>query len=186
MVNRRLKQIVALLIIIGFAGSIFFFLPKTPNNTPVSYYIIVPQPLINKTLQTDYSTLSINSGQVDSVIGQAPGVQVSTLVSIDNITNMLQFTESMLKSVNMSYTVSGGSISCVSSPIFTKDLCANASLSQSWVLFKEGAGGKLIAQTVPLSSIALNSIYSNTTFILAFFSNVNSSVSTPVNVTYPG
>lgn len=184
MVNRRLKQIVALLIIIGFAGSIFFFLPKTPNNSPITYYILVPQSLVNSSSPLYADTLKLGS-QTYSVVGEALAVPSSTLTSIDNVSNALQLAESLLSSENFSYTTSNGVIDCVSSPNLLKTLCSNAPLSESWALLKAGQSGALIPQNVPLDSISLSSVYGNTTFVLGYFignsSSTSQNQSTPTN-----
>ncbi len=177
MVNRRLKQIVALLIIIGFAGSIFFFLPKTPNDSPITYYILVPQSFVNSNSSFYADTLNIGTGQTYSVIGEALAVPSSTLTSVDNISNALQLAESLLSSGNFSYTVSNGAINCISSPNLLKTLCSNASLSESWALLEAGQSGVLSTQNVPLNSISLGSIYGNATFILGYFTGNSSSTS---------
>ncbi len=178
MVNVRLKQAVALFIAIAFVSSIFFFFPHVSSSAPVTYYIIVPSNFLLSNSSYLGNSLSIQKGVTDDIISFSQAVPVSTLVA-DNLSNMLEFTESMLSSENISYNTSNGNLLCISSPKqFNSSLCANASESKSWGLFSVGSNGVLSSQQIPLSDIKLSSIDSNTTYILAFFAPVTNSSNT--------
>jgi hypothetical protein len=172
MVNIRLKQAAALFIAVVFVLSIFtfvLFFPHVSSSAPVSYYIVVPTSLLTPNSTYLGNSITIQQGVPDSIISFSSGTPVSTLVA-DNISNMLQLTESMLQSENISYNVSNGDIQCISSKQFITSLCANASEGTSWFLIQDGSNTPLIPY-----NIKINSIDSNVTFILAFFTSSNSS-----------
>jgi len=169
MVNVRLKQALALFIAIAFVSSIFFFFPHVSSTAPVSYYIVVPSNLLSQNSSYLGNPIQVQQGVSDNIIAFSPAVPVSTLTA-DNISNMLEFTESMLSQENISYNVSNGDIQCIFSKQFIEPLCANASEGTSWFLIQEGSNTPLLPADVKLSSIN-----SNSTFILAFFTSINSS-----------
>ncbi|MGC8533595.1 MAG: hypothetical protein ACP5MV_03145 [Candidatus Parvarchaeum sp.] len=171
MVNERLKQIAALFIGIVFILSIFAFssFSHVSSSAPISYYIVVPSSVLSPNSSYIGNTIQVQQGVPDNVIAFSSAVPVSTL-SADNISNMLEFTESMLNQENISYNISNGNIKCLFSKQFIEPLCANASLGTSWFLIQEGSNIPLLPSNVKLSSIN-----SNSTFILAFFTSSNSS-----------
>jgi hypothetical protein len=169
MVNTRLKQAVALFIAIAFVSSIFFFFPHVSSTAPVSYYIVVPSSMLSPNSSYAANPIQVQRGVSDDIIAFSSAVPVSNLIA-DNISNMLEFTESMLNQENISYNISNGNIQCLSSKQFTKPLCANASDGTSWFLIRDGSNTPLIPSNVKLSSIN-----SNSTFTLVFFTSGNSS-----------
>ena len=169
MVNVRLKQALALFIAIAFVSSIFFFFPHVSSTAPVSYYIVVPSSVLTSNSSYLGNPISVQQGVPDNIIAFSSAVPVSTL-SADNISTMLEFTESMLTQQNISYNVSNGNIQCLFSKQFVQPLCANASEGTSWFLIQEGSNTPLLPSDVKLSSIN-----SNSTFILVFFTSGNSS-----------
>ncbi|MCL4396814.1 hypothetical protein M1494_00500 [Candidatus Parvarchaeota archaeon] len=171
MVNVRLKQALALFIAIAFVSSIFFFFPHVSSTAPVSYYIVVPSDVLSPNSSYIGNPIQVQQGVSDNIIAYSSAVPVSTL-SADNISNMLEFTESMLSQENISYNLSNGNIQCLFSKQFTQPLCANASEGTSWFLIQDGSNTPLLP-----SSVKLSSINSNSTFILVFFTSGNSSSS---------
>ena len=182
MVNRRVKQVISIVIAVAFVASIFFFIPSTGNNTPMTYYIIVPRTLINSDSPL-YSGSQITLGNVNySVIGSFISQPISTLITFSNSSDMLGLTEAMLKSQNVSFNVSGGYINCVSSPQFLRPLCFNInnrgpSQQTFWVLLAL-SNGKTSPVYTPLSSVNLRSLYGqNVTYLLEYFVPANQSSS---------
>jgi hypothetical protein len=174
MVNLRLKQAAALFIAIAFVSSIFFFFPHVSSTAPVTYYIAVPSNLLIPNSSYIGNTIQIQQGVPYSVIAFSSAVPVSTLIT-DHISNMLAFTESLLSNENISYNLSNGNMQCMFSKQFTEPLCANASEGTSWFLLQYGSNTPLIPYNVKI-----NSINSNSTFILAFFTSSNSSNSSSI------
>lgn len=182
MVNVRLKQAIALFIAIAFVSSIFFFFPHVSSTSPVTYYILVPSAALRANASS-FGTLSVERGVSDDIIAFSGSVPVSNLIA-SNISNMLSFTESMLKQENISYNLSAGNIQCAFSKEFVEPLCADPYNNTAWTVFSVGPHGSLNPVQKSLSSINLNSINYNSTFILAFFgfqnsSNSNSSTGVP-------
>ncbi len=181
MVNTRLKQAVALFIAIAFVSSIFFFFPHVSSTSPITYDIVVP----SSALTANASPLGTLEKGEDSIIASSGSVPVSDLLA-SNISDMLEFTQSMLKQYNFSYnTTASGNIQCVSSKELVSPLCANPALGSSWTIFSVGSNGDLNPEQVSLSNINLNSVNYNTTFVLMFFGQVNSSNSSSGNVIPP-
>lgn len=174
MVNIRLKQAAALFIAIAFVSSIFFFFPHVSSSAPVSYYIVVPTNLLSPNSTYLGNSITIQQGVPDSIIAFSSDIPVSTLLA-DNISNMLELTENMLQSENISYNVSNGDLACIFSKQFIGPMCANASEGTSWFLIQQGSNTPLIPY-----NIKVNSIDSNSTFILAFFTSSNSSNSSSI------
>ncbi|MCL5420255.1 MAG: hypothetical protein M1284_00700 [Candidatus Parvarchaeota archaeon] len=173
MVNIRLKQAAALFIAIAFVSSIFFFFPHVSSTSPITYYIVVPSALLRP--NSSYLGNSIRiSGSTDDIIALSRAVPISNLIA-SNISNMLEFTESMLKQENLSYNTSNGNIQCVFSDQFVYSLCANSSEGTSWALSSVASNGALLSQSLSPADINLNSISSNSTYILAFYGAANSS-----------
>ena len=173
MVNIRLKQAFALFIAIAFVSSIFFFFPHISNTSPISYDIIVPSAELSANASA-LPTVSIEKGVSDSIIASSGSVPISNILA-SNISNMLFFTESMLSQENMSYNVSNGGIQCVFSKEFKMPLCADAANGTAWALFSVSSSGQLTPEQQVLSSLNLNSINYNSTFLLAFVGLTNSS-----------
>ena len=172
MVNIRLKQAAALFIAIAFVSSIFFFFPHVSSTSPITYYIVVPSALLRP--NSSYLGNSIRiSGSTDDIIALSRAVPISNLIA-SNISNMLEFTESMLKQENLSYNTSNGNIQCVFSDQFIHPLCANL-YNGSWALSSVASNGALLSQSLSPADINLNSISSNSTYILAFYGAANSS-----------
>ena len=182
MVNRRIKQIISIVIAIAFVGSIFFFIPTTGNSTPLTYYILVPRVLVNSSSPL-YSSQQVTLSNVNySVISSFLSQPVSDLITFSNSSNMLGLTEAMLKSQNMSFNLSGGSINCVVSNDFIKPLCFNINnrgptQPTFWVLLSLSRGRALPVYS-SLNSINLKSIYGdNVTYLLEYFIPANQSSS---------
>ena len=169
MVNIRLKQALALFIAIAFVSSIFFFFPHVSSTAPITYFIAVPASVLSPNSSYIGNQISVQQGVPDDMIAYSSAVPVSNLIA-DNISNMLQFTESLLNQENISYNISNGNIQCLFSKQFTEQLCANPSNGTSWFLIQEGSNTPLLPSDVKLSSID-----SNFTFILVFFTSGNSS-----------
>jgi hypothetical protein len=179
MVNQRLKQAAALFIAIAFVSSIFFFFPHIPNNSSVTYYIVVPASSLKSNYTSSFGTISVQKGVSDSIIALSQGVPISNLLT-SNISTMLSFTESVFAQENISYNISGGSIECAFSKEFISPLCADPVNNTAWGMFSEGSNGQLSPVQEALSGVSLKSISSNSTFILVFFSNSNLSSSSSV------
>ncbi len=169
MVNVRLKQALALFIAIAFVSSIFFFFPHVSSTAPITYAIAVPASVLNPNSSYLGNPISVQSGVSDDLIAYSSAVPVSNLIA-DNISNMLQLTESMLTQENITYNISNGNIQCMFSKQFTGPLCANPSEGTSWFLIQDGSNTPLLPSDVKFSSID-----SNSTFILVFFTSGNSS-----------
>ncbi len=168
MVKRIVKQVAALLIAIAFISSIFFFLPHTGSTAVVSYDVLVPTTELNANASTIFSTVHIGNGQTYSLVAGTSAASVQVLVS-SNITNLLNLTEAVLNQQNITYNVSGGDIFCMSSRYFIGNLCTNYSESEAWGLLSAGSNGRLSTDSSVLSSINLNDLYDNTTFLLVYF-----------------
>ena len=169
MVNLRLKQAVALFIAIAFVSSIFFFFPHVSSTAPITYYIAVPSSMLSPNSSYAGNPIQLQQGVPGNIIAYSSAVPVSTLVA-ENISNMLEFTENMLKIENISYNISNGNIQCLFSKQFAKPLCANPSEGTSWFLIQLGSNTPLLP-----SNVQVTSINSNSTFILEFFTSGNSS-----------
>ncbi|MCL5101691.1 MAG: hypothetical protein M1348_03735 [Candidatus Parvarchaeota archaeon] len=194
MVNRRLKQIVAIMIAVAFVGSIIFFIPQVPNSTPLSYEILTPNNLINST-SVFYSLSPARFSNINvSDLGGIAQTPVSSITASTNATNLLELTNFILSSANLSYVESGGRLICVTSKQFLRDLCNNA--TASWELFTITGTNSALPYTgygsispgnVSLSQIKLNSISSTTNFILIYYSGQTGSTNNSGSVpSFPG
>ncbi|MCL4398198.1 MAG: hypothetical protein M1322_02570 [Candidatus Parvarchaeota archaeon] len=173
MVNVRLKQAAALFIAIAFVSSIFFFFPHVSSTSPITYYIAVPTPALRPNSTLNGNVIDLQPGYSETIISSVVSVPVSNLIA-SNISNMLNLTESILSQGNITYNVSNGNIQCIFSDQFVYPLCANL-FNGSWNLFYVGSNGKLSPIQEPISHTNLNSITSNSTYLLAFFEVLNSS-----------
>ena len=149
MVNRRLKQFVAIFVAVAFVASIFIFIPKQPNNNTFAEYILVPTSLVqNQTAFSPYSSnLSIISFISPSVIGN--------LVANANLTDLASVTSSMLSAARLNYTLSNNTLCIQKGTYFAENLCDN--LNYTWVML-ENSSGSFGQVTSPFSSIKLNSL----------------------------
>lgn len=184
MVNRKLKQIAALLIAIAFVGSIIFFIPQVPNSTPLSFEILAPNNLI-KMNSSFYSFSPVKFSNVNVSILGGPLAQepISNVLTSTNSTDLLELTNFILSNSNFSYIESNGRLICVKSKQLLVNLCNNATFS--WELFSlTGSNsalpysgiGSISPGNVSLSAIKLSSLLESTSFILIYYNgqgNVN-------------
>lgn len=180
MVNRRIKQIVALAIAIGFAASIVFFVPHVPNNSPFTYEILIPNNLINSSSSLYSHIPSVFYYQNVSVIQGASAAPISNIIAATNATDLMQFTSFILNQSNITYSQSSGALECMFSDQFLQPVCSNS--TYEWLLFySSGAGLTLYKNqgTPSLSSINLKSIEGNNiTMVLAYIDINGGSAST--------
>ncbi len=180
MVKRIFKQVAAIAIAIAFVASIIFFVPNVGNTTQLSYEIIAPTSFINPNSSFYGNSAGFNLTSNVSMISYVAPVQVSSLTSGSKVSNMLQLTEAVLKSENISINYTNGVIDCMSSSKFASDMCANQ--NYTWLLFVSVNGGRLSLYnneySPSLSKIDLNSLIANTVqFVLAYQSLQSSSSS---------
>ncbi len=178
MVNRRLKQGLAIFVAVAFVLSIIFFIPHVPNGNLVTYELLVPNSLIVPTSPFYSLAPKTFSNQNVSSLGGFFDTKVSEVVASTNATNLLQLTEYILKNNNIGFNSSNGLITCIYSTNFTKSICDNS--TYSWYLFS-GIGNSLSLgyggfNNPSLASISLDSIYqTNLTFVLVYLNpNLNS------------
>jgi hypothetical protein len=170
MVNRRIKQIVAIAIALGFAASIIFFIPRVPNATPFTYEILAPTALINHTSPlVGQVPLNFNGENVSS-LGGVSYTPIDNIISSTNASNLMQFTGVLLNQSNITYTETNGALDCLNSKQFLSPMCSNS--TYSWFLFySDGQGFSLYnGNGFPsLSSISLKSVVgSNITMLLVY------------------
>ncbi len=160
MVNRRLKQFVAIFVAVAFVASIFLFIPKQLNNNTFSEYILVPTSLVqNQTAFSPYnSNLSIISFVSPSIIGN--------LVANSNLTNLAGVTSSMLSAAKLNYTLSNATICIQKGTYFAENLCDNS--NYTWVML-ENVTGTIQQLTSPLSSVDLNSLSSPSNYFYLIY-----------------
>lgn len=178
MVNRRLKQILAIIVALAFVGSILFFIPKVPNNSEVSYQILIPNSLINSSYLDSFSSATFSNLNVSS-LGGASGT-VDNVIADTNATNLLSLTNFVLNSSKLNYNESGGNIACVISTKFNQTLCNND--NYKWLLFSGTGSSVSLDSGAKLSSISLNSVQNGTNFILIYY-NTQTSTSSKTNST---
>ncbi len=169
--KRIVKQIVAILIAVGFVGSIVFFIPHVPNSTPVAYNILIPNNLLRPN-STFYSLAPVTLGNVNvSSIGGIGESTVSAVLTNTNSTNLLQLTEFLLSQDGFSYVQGNGRLVCVSSPQLVTEVCDNG--TYDWTLFS-GSGSASLglydnSLNASLSAITINSLSTNTSFFLVYY-----------------
>ena len=189
MVNRRIKQGLAIFVAVAFVLSIIFFIPHVPNDNPITYELLVPNSLIIPSSSFYSLAPETFSNQNVSSLGGFFKTAVSEVVASTNATNLLQVTEYILKEDGIGFNSSNGFITCIHSDNFTKSLCDNS--TYGWYLFSGTSGSLSLGYSgsndPSLSSISLDSIEENNlTFVLAFLNpnlnsaNTNSSSSIPV------
>ncbi len=189
MVNRRIKQGLAIFVAVAFVLSIIFFIPHVPNDNLITYELLVPNNLIAPSSPYYSLAPATFSNQNVSSLGGFSETEVSEVVASTNATNLLQLTEFILKNDNIGFNTSNGFLTCIYSANFTRSICDNS--TYSWYLFS-GFGDSLSlgygnSNNPALSSISLNSIEeSNFSFVLAYLNpnlnsaNTNSSSGIPV------
>ncbi|MGC8516880.1 MAG: hypothetical protein ACP5MT_03240 [Candidatus Acidifodinimicrobium sp.] len=160
MVNRRLKQFVAIFVAVAFVASIFLFIPKQLNNNTFSEYILVPTSLVQN--QTAFSPYNSNL----SVIGFVPPSIIGNLVVNSNLTNLAGVTSSMLSAVKLNYTLSNATICIQKGTYFTENLCDNS--NYTWVML-ENVSGTIQQLTSPLSSVDLNGLSSPSNYFYLIY-----------------
>jgi hypothetical protein len=170
MLKRLLKQVLAILIGLAFVGSLFVFIPHTPNNDILSYEVLVPQSLVQSGSQFSTVGGGNSSSPAYSLVAGFQQVPVSNVIESTNASNLLNLAVTLLQQENISSTTSGGSISCIASKNFTTSLCNNA--DYSWVLFTSLNGGNLSEDKATLSSVNINNVQDQTAFFLIYQSTV--------------
>ncbi len=186
MVNRRIKQIVAIAIAVGFAASIMLFIPRVPNSTPFTYEILAPTTMINQT-SLSLGQVSINfNGENVSSLGGVSYTPIGNIISSTNASNLMQFTGVLLNQSGITYTEAKGTLDCMYSNQFLSPICDNS--TYSWFLFYSNGQGFSLYQGngVPsLSSISLKSIVGSNITMLLVYMNPGAGVTTSNSSGYP-